>query len=95
MEIIAGIAGLVTGALAAWSIAQAVAAAELTRYQLHMAERIGYWRDEAQRAKAAAARASEQAGCWAAGCREGREDVLSLARALGRPAARRGDDAAG
>lgn len=85
MEIVAGIAGLITGALAAWSLARARAAAELTRFQVQVAERIGYWRDEAQRAKAAAARAGERADGWAAGCRAGREEVLSLARTLAGP----------
>jgi hypothetical protein len=78
MEIVAGLAGLLTGAAAAWRLARWRAAAETSRLQA----RIGYWRDEADRAKAGAARAAEQAAAWTAGCRQGREDVLSLALAL-------------
>jgi hypothetical protein len=78
MEIVAGLAGLLTGAAAAWHLARRRAAAETSRLQA----RISYWRDEADRAKASAARAEEQAVAWAAGYQQGREDVLSLARAF-------------
>jgi hypothetical protein len=78
MEIIAALAGLLTGAAAAWRLARWRTAAETSRFQA----RIGYWHDEADRAKASAARAAEQAAAWAAGCQQGREDVLSLALAL-------------
>ena len=62
----------------AWRLARWRSAAETGRLQA----RIGYWHDEADRAKASALRAAEQAAAWAAGCQQGREDVLSLAVAL-------------
>jgi hypothetical protein len=86
MEIVVGLAGLLTGAAVAWRLAWWRAAAETSRLQA----RIGYWRDEADRAKASAARAAEQAAAWAAGCRQGREDVLSLALALAETNCRNG-----
>ena len=52
--------------------------------------RIGYWHDEADRAKASAVRAAEQVAAWAAGCQQGREDVLSLAVALAEANGRNG-----
>lgn len=82
MEIVAGLAGLLIGAASAWVLARCRAAAEMSRLQAHLAARIGYWQDEAERAKASAARASEQAATWAAGYQQGREDVLSLVRAV-------------
>jgi hypothetical protein len=82
MEVLAGLAGLLIGAASAWVLAQCRAAAEMSRLQAHLAARIGYWQDEAERAKASAARAGEQAATWAAGYQQGREDVLSLVRAV-------------
>lgn len=86
MEIVAGLAGLLTGAAAAWHLARSRAAAETSRLQA----RISYWHDEADRAKASAARAAEQAAAWSAGCQQGREDVLSLALALSEAKIRNG-----
>jgi hypothetical protein len=81
MEVVAGLAGLLIGAVAAWVRTRAGAAAEASR-QAHLAARIGYWQDEAERAKASAARAEERAAAWAAGYQQGREDTLALARAI-------------
>jgi hypothetical protein len=57
-------------------------------------EQIRYWQDETERARASAARLSEQTAAWLAGCQQGREDVLSLARALGQQATQAGDGSA-
>jgi hypothetical protein len=78
MEVVAGLAGLLIGTVAAWVLARCRAAAEVSRLQAHLAARIGYWQDEAERAKASAARAEERA----AGYQQGREDVLALARGI-------------
>jgi len=82
MEVVAGLAGLLIGAVAAWALTRIRAAAEVGRLQAHLAARIGYWQDEAERAKASAARAEERAAAWAAGYQQGREDVLALARGI-------------
>jgi hypothetical protein len=82
MGILAGLACLVIGAVAAWELMQWRAAAELTRLRRQLEERICYWQDETERARATASRLSEQTAAWVAGCQQGREDVLSLARAL-------------
>ena len=91
MDILSGLAGLVIGAVAAWQLVQWRAAAGLTRLRAQMDERICYWQDETERARAAASRLSERTAAWAAGCRQGREDVLALARTLAQHA-RAGDD---
>jgi hypothetical protein len=82
MDVLAGLIGLVIGAIAAWPIVQSRAAVETSQILARQEERIGYWRDEAEHARAIAARLSEQTAAWAAGCQQGREDVLSIARAL-------------
>ena len=82
MEVVAGLAGLLIGAVTAWVRTRRRAAAEMSRRQAHLAARVGYWQDEAERAKASAARAEERAAAWAAGYQQGREDVLALAHGI-------------
>lgn len=82
MNVLVWLAGLVVGAAAAWQVARGYAATELNRLQARLDEQIGYWRDEAERAKISAAQLSEQTTAWIAGCRQGREDTLSMAHAL-------------
>jgi hypothetical protein len=94
MSILAGLAGLLIGAIAAWQLAQERAAAELNRLRARLEERIGYWQGETERARASADRLSETTAAWAAGCQQGREDVLSLTRALSQRATRADDDPA-
>ena len=79
MEAVTGLAGLLIGAATAWVLARCRAAADVSRVRAHLAARIGYWKDEAERAKASAARAEERSAAWAAGYQQGREDVLTLA----------------
>ena len=82
MEVVIGLAGLLIGTATAWVLVRCRAAAEASRLQVHLAARIGYWQDEAERAKASAAQAKERAAAWADGYQQGREDVLALAQAL-------------
>ena len=82
MDIIAGLSGLLIGAVIAWQLAQGIAAAEMSRFRARMHEQIRHWQEETERARASAARISEQSAAWAAGCQQGREDVLSLTRVL-------------
>jgi hypothetical protein len=92
MDILAGLAGLVAGAVMAWQLVRWRAAAELSRLRAQMDERIGYWQDETERARATASRLSERTAAWVAGCQQGREDVLSLARALAQHGAQADDE---
>jgi hypothetical protein len=57
-------------------------AAEMSRLRARMYEQIRHWQEETERARASVARISEQSAAWAAGCQQGREDVLSLTRTL-------------
>jgi hypothetical protein len=82
MNILTSLAGLVIGAVAAWQVARGYAAAELSRQRAHLEEQIDYWQGEAERAAIQAEQRSEQTAAWVAGCLQGREDVLSAARAL-------------
>jgi hypothetical protein len=82
MAILTGLGGLLIGAIVARALTRGYAAAEMNRLRAQLQERIAYWQDEAERARANAARVGEQAAAWAAGCQQGREDVISIARAF-------------
>ena len=91
MDIIAGLSGLLIGAVIAWLLAQGMAAAEMSRLRARMHEQVRHWQEETERARASTARISEQTAAWAAGCQQGREDVLSLTRALAQHITQPGD----
>ncbi len=82
MYIVIGLAGLVIGAVAGWRLARGYSAAEINRLRTRLEERIGYWQSETERARASAAQVADRTAAWVAGCQQGREDVLSLARTL-------------
>jgi hypothetical protein len=91
MNILTGLAGLVIGAVVAWQVAREHAAAELSRVRALFDEQIDYWQDEAERATTHAAQLTEKTAAWAAGCQQGREDILSVTRALAQRPAGMGD----
>jgi hypothetical protein len=91
MDILTGLAGLLTGVVAAAALTRGYAAAEMGRLRARLQARIDYWQDEAERARANAARVGDQAAAWAAGCQQGREDVISIAHALAHHATDSGD----
>jgi hypothetical protein len=82
MDILTGLTGLMIGAVVAWGLARGLTAGKMSRLRAQLQARIDHWQDETERARAHAARVGEQAAAWAAGCQQGREDVMSLARAL-------------
>ena len=94
MVILAGLAGVILGAVAAWQLARGRAAAERSELRAQLEERISYWQGETERARASADRVSEQTAAWVAGYQQGREEVLSLTRVLAQPAGRGDDDPA-
>ena len=84
MAILAGLTGLLTGAFAAALVTRRRAAAQLRRLRARLEERVGFWQGETERARASAAQAAERTAAWVAGCEQGREDMLALARTLAR-----------
>jgi hypothetical protein len=82
MDIVTGLAGLLIGASAACLVTWRSATAEMSRLRARLEERVSFWQGETERARASAAQVTERTAAWVAGCEQGREDVLSLARAL-------------
>jgi hypothetical protein len=90
MDMLAGLIGLLTGAFAAWLVMRRCAAAQMNRLRARLEEQASFWQGETERARASAAQAAERTAAWVAGCEQGREDVLSVARALAQHGTRTG-----
>lgn len=95
MVVLAVLSGLLIGAAVAWRVALARAHAEVGRVHARLQDQLEYWQDQAERARVSAAHIAEQTAAWAAGCRQGRDDVLALARALAPYGAEHGDGSSG
>ena len=85
MDIVAGLIGLLTGAFVAWLMTRRCASAQMRQLRARLEERISFWQGETERARASAAQVTERTAAWVAGCEQGREDVLFLARVLAAP----------
>jgi hypothetical protein len=83
MDILAGLIGLLIGAFAAWLMTRSCATADMSRLRARLEERVTFWQGETERARASAAQVAERTAAWVAGCEQGRQDVLSLARTCG------------
>jgi len=71
--------------VSAWGFTLARAAAqhsrlraEMDRLQEELRKEIRHWQEEAARAKTHAAQAARDAATWAAGCKQGRDDVIAV-----------------
>lgn len=72
------LAGAIPGAVLTWRLATAKAARVRARDLAAMRREITQWQEAAERARAEAARVAHEAKTWAAGCKQGREDVISI-----------------
>ncbi len=76
---------MIMAAMMAWGFTKAHASAvcsrlraEVTRRERELLREIQHCRDEAARARSHAAQVSRDAETWVAGCRQGRDDVISV-----------------
>jgi len=76
---------IIMAAVSAWGFTLARAAvqhsrlrAEMGRLQEELHKEIRHWQEEAARAKTNAAQAAREAATWAAGCKQGRDDVIAV-----------------
>jgi hypothetical protein len=78
MAVIILIIGCCIGGAIGWWRGLARSADAIARSRAAMAHEIRLWQDAAARATAEAARVAQEAQSWAAGCRQGRDDVISI-----------------
>lgn len=72
------LAALCVGAAIGRWLVMARAAGLLARERAEMAQDVEYWQAAAERANSEAARIAREAKSFAAGCKQGREDVISI-----------------
>ena len=72
------IAWSLIAATATWGLATSRAAAALARARAEMRAEVRHWQDDAARARARAEQLEGEMASWAAGCKQGREDVVSI-----------------
>ena len=84
MDALAVAAWVILAAVAGWGFTMVYAATQLSRVredmtlvqeQLH--REIRHWQDEAARARSHAAQMAKEAATWAAGHKQGRDDVVT------------------
>jgi len=78
MNVLTIIAWTVSAAVAAWWLALARSAAAISRLREEMREEVRYWQAESARAKTRAAQLEKEVATWSAGCRQGRDDLVTL-----------------
>jgi len=76
---------IILAAVSAWGFTLARAAvqhsrlrAEMGHLQAELHKEIRHWQEEAARARSHAAQVARDAATWAAGCRQGRDDVMAV-----------------
>jgi hypothetical protein len=76
---------IIMAAVSAWGFTLARAAmqhsrlrAEMGRLHEELHKEIRHWQEEAARAKTHAAQVTRDAATWAAGCKQGRDDVIAV-----------------
>jgi hypothetical protein len=69
---------IIVAAVAAWGLTMAHAASAISRLDASRRREIQYWKDECARARAHAAQVTQDAAAWAAGNRQGRDEVISI-----------------
>jgi hypothetical protein len=87
--------GLLVGAILsgtiAWWYASQRAAEESMQTRVAMQRELRHWQEAAERANAEAERLAREIESWSAGCKQGREDVISIMPLLMAAQQRQGD----
>jgi hypothetical protein len=69
---------IIVAAVTAWGLTLAHATSAIGRLDASRRREIQYWKDKTARARAHAAQVSQDAAAWAAGNKQGRDEVISM-----------------
>jgi hypothetical protein len=72
------IAWAVVAAVAVWGITLRRASATIARLESEWRKELRHWQNDAARSRAHAAQLAQDAATWAAGCKQGRDDVITV-----------------
>jgi hypothetical protein len=68
----------IIAAVAAWGFTLRRAAQHIDRLEAAHRTEVAHWKNETARARAHAAQVTQDKAAWAAGCQQGRDDVISV-----------------
>jgi hypothetical protein len=68
----------IIAAVAAWGFTLRRATHDIDRLEAASRIEVAYWKNETARARAHAAQVAQDKAAWAAGCQQGRDDVISV-----------------
>jgi hypothetical protein len=68
----------IIAAVAAWGFTLRRAAQHISRLEAANRTEVAHWKNETARARAHAAQVTQDKAAWAAGCQQGRDDVISV-----------------
>jgi hypothetical protein len=68
----------IIAAVAAWGFTLRRAAQHIDRLEAAHRTEVAHWKNETARARAHAAQVTQDKAVWAAGCQQGRDDVISV-----------------
>jgi hypothetical protein len=69
---------IIVAAVTAWGLTLAHATSAISRLDASRRREIQYWKDETARARAHAAQVTQDAAAWAAGNKQGRDEVIQI-----------------
>jgi hypothetical protein len=78
MDALTTIAWATIATVTAWGLTWVRAAATISRLREEMREEVRYWQAESARAKARAAQLAKDIATWTAGCKQGKEDLVTV-----------------
>ena len=78
MEVFLILVWFLAGAIAGWGLTSLRAARAISAAREQMRREIRHWQSETERYKAVAERQAQDKVAWAAGCRQGRDDVITI-----------------
>ena len=78
MEVLLTLVWFLAGATTGWVLTLVQAARTMSRARQQMRSEIRHWQSETERYKATADRLAQEKAAWAAGARQGRDDVITI-----------------
>ena len=78
MDVFLALVWFLAGAIAGWGVTSLRAAGAMTRAREQMRREIRHWQSETERYQAVADRHAQDKAAWAAGCKQGRDDVITI-----------------
>lgn len=78
MDVFLTLVWFLAGAIAGWGVTSLRAAGAMSRAREQMRREIRHCQSETERYKAVADRHAQDKAAWAAGCKQGRDDVITI-----------------